>query len=185
MCVLHPPAKHAPTLTRRAFLQVAVAGSALIASGCTTVSTEKIEPTRFPDLDRPHDLGGTLKDLSATTLTLQSPHRISVWPLAAGLAVYGPTRESIDRAELKPGLEIGVWLDEQKRQIASLQILPPFAGLHDFPDSIQQPTPTGEMRDFGTLTLITRAGWGAALPNLQAQAEHGLFDPATNPEGWL
>ena len=37
----------------------------------------------------------------------------------------------------------------------------------------------------GQLTLITRAGWGAALPDLQAQAEHGLFDPTINPEGWL
>jgi hypothetical protein len=35
------------------------------------------------------------------------------------------------------------------------------------------------------LTLITRDGWGAAPPNLQASAEHGLFDPDVNPEGWL
>ncbi|HSD83168.1 MAG TPA: peptidoglycan recognition family protein [Anaerolineae bacterium] len=125
--------------------------------------------------------------MSETTLTLQSPSRSGTWPLSVDLALYAyaPTRELIDRAELTPGIEVGAWLDDQTRQITSLQILPPFAGPHGFPDSIQQPAPTGETREFGPLTLITRAGWGAALPHLQAPAEHGLFDPANNPEGWL
>jgi hypothetical protein len=86
---------------------------------------------------------------------------------------------------LKTGLEIGVWLDEHGQQITSLQILPPLAGAHDFPDAVRQPAPTGETRSLGPLTLITRAGWGAAMPNLQAPAEHGLFDPTINVEGWL
>lgn len=174
-----------PHLTRRAFLQVAATGSALMAASCTTAPIPKIEPTRLPDLDRPHDLGGVLKTLSETTLTLQSPSRVSTWPLASDLTLSAPTREWIDRTELTAGLEVGAWLDEQSGQITSLQILPPFAGLHDFPASVQQPTPTGETREFGPLTLITRGGWGAASPNLHAQAERGLFDPATNPEGWL
>jgi hypothetical protein len=170
-------------LTRRAFLQVAAAGSALILRAAPAPS--KRSSRHIPDLARPHDLAGALKVLSETTLTLQSPSRVSTWPLASDLALYGPTRETIDRADLTPGLEIGAWLDEQSEQITSLQILLPFAGPHDFPDSVQQPSPTGETREFGPLTLITRAGWGAALPNLQAQAERGLFDPTTNPEGWL
>lgn len=175
----------APHLTRRAFLQVTAASSALIATSCTASPTKKIEPTRIPNLSRPHDLAGVLIDLSETTLTLQSPSRASTWPWAVDPDLYAPTRKLISRADLTVGIEVGVWVDGQNQQITSLQILPPFAGAHDFPDSVQQPSPTGETREFGPLTLITRAGWGAASPNLQAQAEHGLFDPVANPEGWL
>jgi hypothetical protein len=35
------------------------------------------------------------------------------------------------------------------------------------------------------LTLISRDAWGAVEPNLDAAEEHGLFDPQTNPSGWL
>lgn len=172
-------------LTRRMFLQVSAAGSALIVTACAAAPAEKIAPTRVSDLSRPHDLAGVLEVLSETTLILQAPSRVSTWPLASDLAVYAPTGELISRTDLTTGLEIGVWLDEQRRQITSIQILPPFAGRHSFPDTPLQPAPTGETRDFGPLTLITRAGWGAALPDLQAQAEHGIFDPVSNPEGWL
>lgn len=40
------------------------------------------------------------------------------------------------------------------------------------------PTPT-------PLALISREAWGAAAPDHNAPGEHGLFDPATNPAGWL
>ena len=35
------------------------------------------------------------------------------------------------------------------------------------------------------LTLVTREEWGAVPPNLEAWGEQGLFDPLTNPTGWL
>lgn len=175
----------APHLTRRAFLQVTAASSALIATSYTALRIEESERARIPDLARPHDLAGSLQAWSETTLTLQSPSRSNTWPLSTDLAIYAPTSQLIGRADLTAGIEIGVWLDDQNRQITSLQILPPFAGSHDFPDSVQQPAPTGETREFGPLSLITRSGWGATWPNLQAEAEHGLFDPVTNPEGWL
>ncbi|HTP11846.1 MAG TPA: N-acetylmuramoyl-L-alanine amidase, partial [Anaerolineae bacterium] len=172
-------------LTRRTFLQVVAACSASIATGCAAAPTPSIQPTRVPDLLRPYDLAGVLSALSETSLTVQSPSRTVTWPLASGFAAYSPTREPLNRTELSTGTEIGIWLDEWNQRITSIQVLPPLAGAHDFPNTVQQPAPTGETRQFGPLTLITRAGWGAAPPNLQAQAEHGLFDPVTNPEGWL
>ena len=70
-------------LTRRAFLQISAAGSALIATACTASPAAKIKPTRIPDLSRPHDVAGFLESLSETALTLQSPGRISTcqWSL--------------------------------------------------------------------------------------------------------
>ena len=174
-----------PYLSRRAFLRVTAAGSVLLTTACVSSPIEPITPTPAPDLARPHDVAGVLEKLGTTSLTLRSPSRISTWPLIPKFSVYASTREPIEPSSLTPGTEIGVWLDEQGQKITSLQILPPFAGTHSFPDTVQQPTPTGETREFGSLTLITRAGWGAALPNLQASAEHGLFDPDVNPEGWL
>jgi len=34
------------------------------------------------------------------------------------------------------------------------------------------------------LHIIPRAEWGAVAPNLNASAEHGLYDPHTNQDGW-
>jgi hypothetical protein len=48
-----------------------------------------------------------------------------------------------------------------------------------------QAEPTGETRVIGSLTMITRAGWGAAEPNLMAAGEYGVFDAVENPQGWL
>jgi hypothetical protein len=50
------------------------------------------------------------------------------------------------------------------------------------------PSPTASMTT-GTdalagLQIIPRAEWGAAAPNLDAAAEHGVYDPHTNPDGW-
>jgi len=36
-----------------------------------------------------------------------------------------------------------------------------------------------------TLKIHRRADWQARNPDLNASAEHGLFDPEFNPEGWL
>lgn len=44
----------------------------------------------------------------------------------------------------------------------------------------QPPRPSLE-----TLHIIPRAQWGAVEPDLNAPAEHGLYDAKTNPEGWL
>ncbi len=35
-----------------------------------------------------------------------------------------------------------------------------------------------------TLGIIPRAGWGAAEPDVENSAE-GVYDPETNPEGWM
>lgn len=35
-----------------------------------------------------------------------------------------------------------------------------------------------------TLHIVPRAAWGAGEPDLTAEAEHGLYDPRTNPDGW-
>lgn len=42
------------------------------------------------------------------------------------------------------------------------------------------PTPT-----LTPLALTRREAWGAAAPDHDAPGEHGLYDPLTNPEGWL
>jgi hypothetical protein len=34
-------------------------------------------------------------------------------------------------------------------------------------------------------TVIPRSDWKAVAPDLNAPGEHGLYDPKTNPEGWL
>ena len=36
-----------------------------------------------------------------------------------------------------------------------------------------------------SLAELTGVDWGAAPADVNARAEHGLFDPVTNPEGWL
>lgn len=36
-----------------------------------------------------------------------------------------------------------------------------------------------------TIKMIRREAWGALPPNLDAPGERGLFDPVTNPSGWL
>jgi hypothetical protein len=36
-----------------------------------------------------------------------------------------------------------------------------------------------------SLNITPRSDWQAADPNLDASGEHGLYDPTTNPEGWL
>ncbi len=35
------------------------------------------------------------------------------------------------------------------------------------------------------LTIISRSLWNASEPNLNARAEHGLYDPQANPDGWM
>jgi hypothetical protein len=47
------------------------------------------------------------------------------------------------------------------------------------------PNPGQGRRPAAGLRLIGRAAWGAAGPNLEAPAERGQFDAATNPGGWL
>jgi hypothetical protein len=44
----------------------------------------------------------------------------------------------------------------------------------------QQPRPSLE-----SLTIIPRSQWEAVEPDLNAPAEHGLYDAQTNPEGWM
>jgi N-acetylmuramoyl-L-alanine amidase len=36
-----------------------------------------------------------------------------------------------------------------------------------------------------SLPIILRSQWGAVEPDLNAPAEHGLYDAKTNPDGWL
>jgi hypothetical protein len=44
----------------------------------------------------------------------------------------------------------------------------------------QEPRPALE-----SLTVIPRSQWGAAEPDLNAPAEHGLYDAQNNPDGWM
>jgi hypothetical protein len=44
-------------------------------------------------------------------------------------------------------------------------------------------TATG-LGELAGIHFTTRAQWGAAAPDLNAAAEHGLYDQRTNPEGW-
>ena len=175
-------------LTRREFLKLGTIGVGLTAAAtaCAPLNPDQASaPTRVPDLARPHDMAGMLSAMTDTTLTLRSPDRARQLSLASNIHVYAPTKTEISRNDLIAGTTVGVWLDEQAAQVTSIQILPLLAGMHDVPADVPQPQPTGETRSFGPLTLISRAGWGAAPPNLNARAEHGVFDPVTNPEGWL
>ncbi len=49
----------------------------------------------------------------------------------------------------------------------------------------QRPTPERGSAENATIKLIRREAWGALEPNFDAAGEHGLFDPVTNPSGWL
>lgn len=84
---------------------------------------------------------------------------------------------------LSPDTGVLVWFSQE--QPAHLQELPSLAASDDIPSELAaQPAPTGETRTFGPLTLITRAGWGAAPPQWLPGGEEP-FDAETSPAGYL
>lgn len=56
------------------------------------------------------------------------------------------------------------------------------AGLSLLPELLTQ---SGQLSLPTTLHIVSREEWQAGAPDLQAIAEHGLYDPQTNPGGWL
>ncbi|HNT75258.1 MAG TPA: peptidoglycan recognition family protein [Anaerolineae bacterium] len=66
-----------------------------------------------------------------------------------------------------------------RREVLKLGVV---AGLSLLPEFLSQ---SGRPSLPTTLHVVSREEWRAGEPDLQAAAEHGLYDPQTNPGGWL
>lgn len=128
-------------------------------------------------------LAGELTAVSEANLTLRSASRSRIFPLMADTLFYSETGALIDPGLLALNQNAAVRL--QGEAISVLQVLPALAHIAVDSALLPQLEPTGETVAIGSLTMTTRAGWGAAAPDLSAPAETGLFDPDSNPEGWL
>ena len=116
--------------------------------------------------------------LGEGTLMLRAASGDLTFPLAANFEIFGPDTLMVNR-------NAAVWLDADRRVFLAAELLPDLDALGPTLNAPAQPQPTGETRSFGPLTMITRAGWGAADPDMNAAEEHGVFDAQSNPEGWL
>lgn len=128
-------------------------------------------------------LAGELTAISEADLTLRSATRSRTFPLPADALFYSETGAAIESGQLETGQSVALWLEGEA--VSVLQVQPNLAHIAVDPALLPQPDPTGETVAVGSLTMTTRAGWGAANPDFSAYAETGLFDPDTNPEGWL
>jgi N-acetylmuramoyl-L-alanine amidase len=72
-----------------------------------------------------------------------------------------------------------------RRQILKATLVSTISVLAAACQPIRQGTASARSTRPKHLTLISRSAWGALPPNLDARDEHGLFDPLTNPGGWL
>jgi hypothetical protein len=104
---------------------------------------------------------------------------------AANAAAYWVDGTQIPLGALTLWTNVAAWGSGEPMLAYMIQELPPIAILPPHANPLPQPEPTGETTLLGPLAMITRAGWGAAEPQLDAPEEHGLFDPVENPEGWL
>ena len=180
-------------LSRRAFLRLGTA--AVLAVGLAGCATAVPEPTavgmaewhgRPSPAATPH-LAGTITQLTAEALVLGAPLGQRTIPLTEQTRWEVGGRFSSKEVLVGAGTAVLVWLDAAEERAQRVQAMPAMTTVpaHDIPTHIGQPRPTGATEPFGPLTLITRAGWGAADKAWVMGGEAGLYDAQHNPTGWL
>ncbi len=133
------------------------------------------------------EIAGVVTSLTDQTVTLRAASGERTIQ-AGSAAVFALDGSEIPLGSLPLGGNIAAWGsagEEGALQAFMLRELPIIPSLPPNLNPLIQPEPTGETTRIGPLTMLTRAGWGAAGPQLDAENEHGLFDPLDNPEGWL
>lgn len=133
------------------------------------------------------DLAGLVAEVNGNGLILAGPadrRAIAVDEETMQLDLQG---EPVKQRPARLGETLLVWLNPSRPDAAvALRPLPPIRALPDPVAQIDgQWAGTGETRPFGPLSLITRAGWGAAGRRWVSDGESGVYDPAANPNGWL
>lgn len=184
-----------PRLSRRRFLR---GSGAAIFAGLLAACGGRADPSPTPTraqparaltvvpADRPALAGhiAALEENDLSVMRLGAPvggRTLSLGPASTILSASG---ETISRERLLRWSSVAVWLEGET--VTALQLLPPMAETRDIPADLAQPEATGETQAFGPLSLITRAGWGAAgAPQYVAGGESGPFDAEANPAGWL
>lgn len=182
----------ASRLSRRRFLR---GGGAAVFAGLMAACGGGAEPSPSPTplpsptptqgrpAERPA-LAGQVATVEENVLTLAGPVGERTLSLGPEVTTVDASGAAMGRAWLTPGTSVAVWMEED--MVTALQLLPPMAETTDIPDDLAQPEPTGVTSAFGPLSLVTRAGWGAAeAPQYVAHGESGPFDAETNPAGWL
>ncbi|MCC6905187.1 MAG: N-acetylmuramoyl-L-alanine amidase [Anaerolineae bacterium] len=135
-------------------------------------------------------MAGRIISMTETSLSLAAPGTSYTIGISTDTAVLDTGGVRTTSTLLAAGQNVAVWLDGRLPPSAlTVQLLPGFSS----PEAattptgvLEQPTPTGEQRPFGPLSMVTRAGWGAApAPQFSPDGESGLFDETQNPTGWL
>lgn len=180
-----------PTLSRRRFLS-------LTAAVTLTTLLNSCQPAEPPASGRltghlvtPHPqnnwptVAGWVTAVDDGYFTLAAPSTFQNIPLAPDVRFYDQNQPAQKKFPLNYKDQLLVWLDPQTNQAIKLQRLPPISDFDGQIPTLNQPTPTGETNTIGSQTRYTRAGWGAAAPDYAIGGESGLYDPNTNPAGWL
>ncbi len=190
------PARVPSRLSRRQFLRLGLgsvgAGAAWLLAGCRrpdtlpptatippvpTVTTGDNAPTNYPTL------AGRTGTPIPGRLVLSSLTGDVAYTLAPNFRYYNALGEEVTSNPPPAGISVLAWVGAEG--VLAAQRLPPIGDTDAIPTEPTQPQPTGETRPLGPLTMITRAGWGAAERQFTPEGESGLYDPVNNPTGWM
>lgn len=175
-----------PLLTRRAFLQL---GAAALLAACSRQPAGS--PGRWAGQPATAELGqptlaGQITAASETSLTLASPSASRTLALSPRVRLFDSTGQPAKQLLWRVGETAVLWINPlDPAQAEAVRLLPRISAAATLPADLVQPAPTGEKRPFGSIDLVTRAGWGAAPTEWVIGGESGPYDPTYNPGGWL
>lgn len=185
-------------LPRRAFLKASAgAGIGALLAACNlpvrpaeTPPGVPVLPTQTPAPTLPRasgnpDFAGMLVSTTEGAITLRAVRAERSVIVAPGIPILDEAGSAIPAEALGLYSNVAVWVGSDPLAATGLQRLPDLTAVNPLPMWITQPEPTGEIVPLGGLAMVTRTGWGAAAPDLTGYGEHGYFDAASNPEGWL
>lgn len=177
-------------ITRRRFLQLGIgAGVGALLVACASEQVTPAGPTLAATLAATSspvmmaDLAGRVASTTDTSFVLAAPVGSQSLSLAKDFQLLDSNGQPAGNQPPPAGSSVQVWL--RGAEVETAQLLPPIAATNDIPEGLAQPQPTGEVVTLGPISMITRAGWGAAGRQFSPAGESGLYDPQGNPTGWL
>jgi hypothetical protein len=144
------------------------------------IPTQSPTPEIIPEADPLAD--GKLIGFDGTTLIVGGPLSQKAFLVAESFHAFDFGTPTILGAG---SLGRNIALTGDVNGIVRADLLPEFLRMTGGETLDAQVEPTGETTQLGTLTMVTRAGWGAAPPNHDAPNENGVYNSQDNPYGWL
>ncbi len=178
-------------LSRRQFLGGAAAAALALGLSACAPAVSPGQVGGRPAFDREAagfpDLAGRIAHISGQELILAGIVGERQLLLEPGTIFLNLEGQRTKASHFKTGQTILVWLlPASPDRVLAARHLPPISATADpIPAIDGQSIGNGNRRPLGSLSVITRPGWGAAPRRWVPEGESGLYDPLTNPNGWM